>query len=78
MTDRSDGKLDAVITQVVPDKGYALALDDHGVSYFCYVTHFAVLGAYEFRDLVRGSRVRLRPISGPKGPRGLEIEIVAL
>lgn len=71
-----DGKLNATITTVRPDRGFAHAIDEWGISYFIFHSAIEMTGSYSFEDLTVGSSVRLRPIDHPKGPRGIEVEIV--
>lgn len=58
--------------------GYVLALDDadYAVHYFIFHNAVQATGRYSFGDLRVGSQVRLLPIDHPKGPRGIEVEIL--
>ncbi len=69
-------RIDATITSV---EGYhAFAIDDWGTRYFIFHSAVERMGRYSFADLVRGSRVRLTPIQHPKGPRGIEVQVLSI
>lgn len=76
--DRNDGKITATIFSLNFQNGWAQAIDAYGVRYFCYQSNFSIMQDWRFEDLHVGSQVRLTPITGPKGPRGIEIDIVGV
>lgn len=72
----ADDRITATVMQSFPS--HALALDDWGVTYFILYNAVQTTGQYAFADLRVGSQVRLTRIDHPKGPRGIEVEVLAL
>lgn len=71
-----DSRVLATVTRTAHDRGYVIATDAAGVDYFCYRQNWVTFGGGSLDDCVIGSRVRLTPIEGPKGKRGIEIAVV--
>ena len=68
-----------IFATVVDKRDFHLfADDDAGFRYFVYCKAVSELRGLSFYDLVVGSRVKLTPIEHPKGPRGIEVEILTL
>lgn len=66
----------ATITHI--DVFHAFALNEMGVSYFIRSTAISPVGRWGFAHLRVGSTVRLTPIDHPKGPRGIDVEIIEI
>jgi len=73
-----DHKITATVSLLRFDRGYAKALDAHGVEYFIFHNAVETMGQHDFGDLQIGSHVRLMPIDHPRGRRGIEVEIVEI
>ena len=72
-----DGKIPATVTLTRMDRGYVIAQSPlSGVEYFIFYNAVEYTGEFTFEQLELGSSVRLRPILHPRGPRGIEVEIV--
>lgn len=72
----NDGKLTATVTRA--EDYYAIATDAYGVTYFLYSRYFDHTGAYDFEDVRIGTVVKFIPTEGPRGFRGVDVEIVSI
>lgn len=67
-------QIDATVTR--SETSYCLALDEYGRTYLCPAQNFQTSTHYGFAHVRVGTIVRLTPVEGPKGWRGLEVRIV--
>lgn len=67
----------ATVTHTVFDKGYVVATDADGRSYFILYNACETMGQYRFQDLDFGSVVEFTAIDHPKGLRGIGVRILS-
>lgn len=69
-------KMTGTVVNVNLAKGYALVRGSDRRTYFCFVRYFDEMSYFKFEDLQFGATVRFEPTEGPKGPRGVDVEIL--
>ena len=67
-------KIQAVVFKL--GAGFVLARDEINESYLIWHTNFSPVGLYGISDCRVGTVVNLVPIPGPKGMRGIEVDVV--
>lgn len=78
MPEIASGKIHATVIETHVERGYVFAEDANGIRYFIFERGVEIMGTHYFDELQFGSRVKLTPIFHPKGPRGIEVEILSL
>lgn len=56
--------------------GFVLARDEFGEQYFIWHESFSPVGIKGISDCEIGTVVNLMPVDGPKGLRGIEVDVI--